>query len=133
MAILQRLDNVLAVAFTCQATDVVGDVVQIKSDNTVEKVDDAGSTKIVGTVVKKITAGEYGWDGAATTCTVETRFRCRRDDRISGAAIAVGPFVFDGDMKAIAYSSASHSPAAIAGLCIKSANAGDVAIETLEY
>lgn len=133
MAILQRLDNVLAISMTCQSTDAVGDVVQIKSDLVCEKIDDAGSTKIIGTIVKKITAGEYGWDGAATTCTIETRFRCRRDDRISGAAIAVGPFVFDADMKAIAYSSASHDPASIAGLCIKSANAGDVAIQTLEY
>lgn len=119
----QKIDNVLAVAFTCAAdTLAVGDVVEISADNTVVKRTLA-STKVVGTV-----AAAFG-----TGCTINTRFRERRDDRVAGAAVAVGPFVWDADGKAIAFASETHSVAAIAGLVIVSASAEDDAIETLEY
>jgi hypothetical protein len=69
----------------------------------------------------------------ATECTIATRFRERRDDRVSGAAIAApGPFVWDAAHKAISYNAGTHDPAAIAGLVITTANAGDVTVETLE-
>lgn len=120
----QRLDNVLAVSFTCLSSIEVGDVVVISADNTVVKNAAAGSLAVVGTVCK------HGY--LATKCTVETRFRERRDDRVSGAAVAVGPFVFDASGKVIAYDAAAHDPSAIRGLVIKHATAGDQVVETLE-
>ena len=121
----QKLTDVLAVKLTCPSTITVGDVVDITDDLTVSKVDSAGSSAIVGTVCAH--------NGTDTTCTIETRFRERRDDRISGAACAVGPFVFDADMKVIAYASSSHDSGAIAGLVITAASAADETVETLEY
>lgn len=120
----QRLDNVLAVSFTCLSSINVGDVVTISANNTVVKLAEAGSLKVVGTVCK------HGY--LATSCTVETRFRERRDDRVSGAACAVGPFVFDANGKVIAYSAASHDPSAIRGLVIKASTDADQVVETLE-
>jgi ABC-type uncharacterized transport system YnjBCD ATPase subunit len=115
---------VLAVNFTCATTVDVGDVVEATTANTVAVPSGAGSIKIVGTVCKHL--------ADATECTVETRFREKRTDRLSGAACAIGAFVFDGDGKVIAYDSQTHSPAAIRGVAITSTNAGDAAIETLE-
>ena len=121
----QKLSDVIAISAACLSTIAVGDVVTISASNTVIKLAAAGSLAIVGTVACH--------EASALTCTIETRFRERRDDRLSGAAIAVGPFVWNSAGKAIAYTSVSHDPASIAGLCIKSAGAGDTAIETLEY
>ena len=118
--------DVLAVNFTCATTGVdKGDVVEITGDNTVACPSGAGSIKVVGTVCKHL-------EGAAE-CTVETRFREKRADRIAGAACAVGAFVFDADGKVIAYNSGVHSVAAIRGIAITHTSAGDVAIETLEF
>ena len=116
--------DVLAVNFTCATTINVGDVVEATTANTVAVPSGAGSIKIIGTVCKHL-------DGA-TECTVETRFREKRTDRLSGAACAIGAFVFDSAGKVIAYDSQTHSPAAIRGIAITSTDAGDAAIETLE-
>jgi len=120
----QRLSDVLAVEFICPTSIEVGDVVVIASSGTVAAISGAGQTTKVGTVCAHTDAAAY--------CTVETRYRERRDDRLSGAAIAVGPFVWNAAGKAIAYDSNTHDPSAIAGLAITSASAGDVVIETLE-
>lgn len=117
--------DVLALNFTCATTINKGDVVEISGDSTVAVPSGAGSIKIVGTVVKHL--------DDATECTVETRFREKRTDRVSGAACAVGAFVFDADGKVIAYNSDTHSPAAIRGVAITHTSAGDAAIETLEF
>lgn len=122
----QNRSSVLAVRLTCPTTIEVGDVVILDTAaKTVKKLDAAASVKIVGTVESHA--------DLATECTVATRFRERRDDRVSGAAIsAPGPFVFDASMKAIAYAAGTHDAAAIAGLVITTANAADVVVETLE-
>lgn len=116
--------DVLAVNFTCATTVDVGDVVEVSADNTVAVPSGAGSIKIVGTVCKHL--------ADATECTVETRFREKRTDRLSGAACAVGAFVFDGDGKVIAYAAETHSAAAIRGVAITHTHNADEAIETLE-
>lgn len=122
----QKLHDVLAVNFTVSANTVeVGDVVVVSADNTVALLAAEGSTSIVGTVCK------YLKD--ATECTVETRFRERRDDRLAGAAAAVGPFVFDASGKVIEYDADSHDPASIAGILITAASDPDDVVETLEY
>ncbi len=124
----QRNDNVLAVSFICPTTIAVGDVAILNTAaaKTVKKNDAAGSVNLVGVVDAHL-------DGA-TTCTVATKFRERRDDRVSGAAIATtGPFVWDAAHKVIKYNPASHDAAAIAGLVITLANAADIVVETLEY
>jgi len=122
----QRLSDVLAVSFACPSTIAVGDVVVLDSTaKTVKQVDAAGSVAIVGTVAVH--------KGTDLFCTVETRFRERRDDRVSGAAItAPGPFVYDAAGKVIAYNSTTHDAAAIAGLVITTATAADQTVETLE-
>jgi hypothetical protein len=122
----QKRNDMLAISFACPSTVEVGDVVIINSAKAVIKNNAAGSLKIVGTVCVH--------RADALTCTVETRFREHRDDRVSGAAIsAVGPFVFDAAGKVIAYSAASHDPASIAGLVITTAGGADVVVETLEF
>jgi hypothetical protein len=98
----------------------------MNGDNTVKALDAAGQF-IVGVVCAH--------EADATVCTIETRFRERRDDRISGAASTpAGPFVWELDTtyKAIAYSSGSHDASGIAGVILKGGNDGDT-IETLEY
>lgn len=121
----QSLHDVIAVEMICPTSIEVGDVVIIDDDKEVIKLNAAGSLKIVGTVATH--------RDAAATCVVNTRFRERRDDRVSGAACAVGPFVWDGSMKAIAYDDQTHDPAAIAGLVITAADDADATVETLEY
>lgn len=121
----QSKGDVLAQSFTCATTIDVGDMVEISAANTVAVPGGAGSIKIVGRVVKHL--------DNATECVVETKFREKRTDRISGAAVAVGAFVFDANGKVINYDSGVHSPAAICGLAITTTNAGDVAVDTLEY
>ena len=121
----QTLHDVIAVAFTCPTTIAVGDVAIIDDDNEIIKLNAAASLKRVGTVVTHT--------DSATTCVVATPFRERRDDRVSGAACAVGPFVWDADMKVIAYDANTHDPAAIAGVVITAASGGDETVETLEY
>ena len=123
----QTRNDVLAVKFTVAANAVaVGDVVIITDDLTVAKNNAAGSLAVVGTVAQYRTGD--------TQCTVNTRFRERRDDRIVPAAdIVVGPFVFDADNNVIAYNSGVHSPAAIRGLAITTPTATGATVETLEY
>ena len=130
----KRLDDILAVELTCGATDTVGDVVEITGDLTVAKITGAGSIKIVGTIAKRILDG-YGFSptGKDTKAVIETKFREMRDDRLAGGVVPVGPFVWGATGKAIAYSSASHDPAAIAGLCISAGGKDTDPIVTLEY
>ena len=141
----QKLQEVLAFNFACADSIAEGQVVEITGDLTVAVPTGAGSLKVVGTVVRKkghlmSNAGNvYGatpatvTGGAPAECTVETRFRERRDDRVSGAAVAVGPFVFDANGAVIAYNASVHSPAAIRGLVITHAAAGAAVVQTLEY
>ena len=49
------------------------------------------------------------------------------------AAVAVGPFVWDADMKVIAYDANTHDGASIAGVVITAADEADETVETLEY
>jgi len=121
----QKRSEVLAVKFTCPTTVGVGDPVVISDDLTVAAISGAGSTSIIGTVCQHL-------DGAAY-CTVETKFRERRDDRVAGAECAVGPFVFDANGEVIAYDADSHDPAAIVGVVIVAAAQADDIVETLEY
>ena len=141
----QRLQEVLAFNFACADSIAEGSIVEITGDLTVAVPVAAGSLKVIGTVIRKrghamSNAGNvYGatpasvTGGAPAECTVETRFRERRDDRVSGAAVAVGPFVFDAAGKVIAYDDSVHSPAAIRGLVITHTAAGDAVVQTLEY
>lgn len=121
----QRLSDVLAVEFICPTTIAVGDVAIIDDDKEVIKWNAEASLKRVGTVATH--------KSGATTCVVETPFRERRDDRVSGAAVAVGPFVWDADMKVIAYDANTHDGASIAGVVITAADEADETVETLEY
>lgn len=124
----QKIDNVLAVSFTCPTTIAVNDIAILNTtaSKTVKKNDAAGSVNYVGRVSAHLTA--------ATTCTVDTKFRERRDDRLSGAAFAAtGPFVWNASHKAIPYNSSTHDPSAIAGLCLTICDSADDVIETLEY
>jgi hypothetical protein len=86
----------LAVSFTCPTTVEVGDPVLISSsDNTVAAIAAAADIRLIGTVAKHL--------DSATTCTVDTRFRERRDDRVAAAVFANGPFYWDATGKAAQY------------------------------
>jgi hypothetical protein len=123
----QRNDNVLNVSFACPANMAVGDVAVLDTTaaKTVKKQYQAGSLNVVGVVVAHLTS--------AIKCSIDTKFRERRDDRVVGSSFAggTGPFVWDASMHCIPYDSATHDPSAIAGLVITKTASG--ACETLEY
>ncbi len=96
----QILADVLAVSFECPADVKVGDKVEVKTPVTtgipaVQKISVVGSPKVVGTVCRH--------RDDETNCTVETPFRERRDDRIAGENLVVGPFMFGPDNKVYKY------------------------------
>ena len=99
---IQELNNVLAVSFTCPTTIEIDDVVEIVDDNEIAAIT-APSSAIVGVVCAHRTIAGVG----DTTCTVATRFKARRDDRIAGEDVTVGPFVFGADNKVYQYAPAS--------------------------
>ena len=120
----QKLQDVIAIAVTCPTTVDIGDPVVMSDDNTVAAISGAGEV-VVGVVCQHETG--------AAVCTIETRFRERRDDRVVGSAdCVVGPFVYDATGDVITYDSASHDPSAIAGIALTGGVEDDV-IETLEY
>jgi hypothetical protein len=127
----QTLREVLAIHFSTSNAVVEGDVVEIVGDLDINKPSAAGSLAIVGTVDRVRGAKFEG--GAPYDVTVATGFRERRDDRTAGAAVAVGPFVFDTNGQVVAYDAQTHSPAAIRGLAITHATAKDQVVQTLEY
>lgn len=91
--------DILAISFACPTTIAVGDVVKISGDNAVVKNTDIGSVNIAGVVCAHV-------PGAAS-CTVATRFRERRDDRLAGVTVTPGGFVWGPLNKAYPYSGAS--------------------------
>ena len=96
---IQSNNNVLAVRFTCANTIAQGDIVEVSADNTVAVLSASGSASVVGSVDSYV----YG----ATECVVATRFRQRRDDRVAGEDLSVGPFVFGADNKVYQYTPAT--------------------------
>lgn len=120
---IQELKTIIAVSFVCPSTIEEGDVVEIVDDNEVAVISAANSLKVVGVVC----AHRYN----DTTCTVSTRFLSRRDNRVAGEDVVVGPFVFGVGSKVYAFDAVNHSPAAICGLVIKAGSTGDF-VETLE-
>ena len=121
----QRLNNVLAINLACSDALTTGDIVEIIGDLSVAVSTSAASVNIIGIVARKQgylesnannawpipNGGVSGGDPAE--CTIETRFNKRRDDRISGMAMPVGPFIMGGD--GLAYPYLQGSPAKITG------------------
>jgi hypothetical protein len=109
----QGVQDILAISFACPTTIEEGDVVKISGDNAVVKNTDIGSVNVVGVVCAHI-------PGAAS-CTVATRFRERRDDRLAGVTVTPGGFVWGPLNRAYPYSGASCAS-------VTGANAGTFAI-----
>jgi hypothetical protein len=109
----QGVQDILAISFACPTTIEEGDVVKISGDNAVVKNTDIGSVDVVGVVCAHI-------PGAAS-CTVATRFRERRNDRLAGVTVAPGAFVWGPLNRAYPYSGASCAS-------VTGANAGTFAI-----
>lgn len=85
------LENILAKSFICAKNVlVVGDDVKLSADGTVAKIT-APSALHVGRVAV------YTED--AEKCTVATKFRDFRNDRVAGEAVTFGPFVLGADGK----------------------------------
>ena len=82
----QGVQDILAVSFACPTTIEVGDIVEISADNTVAKIAGIGSVDFVGVVCSHIPGAAF--------CTVATRFRERRDDRLAGVTVTPGAFVW---------------------------------------
>jgi len=74
---------------------VVGQVLDISDHLTAAALSIDGSVNVLGTVAVHL--------ADATTCTLNTRFRERRDDREAGEAVTVGPYVHDADGNAVNY------------------------------
>jgi hypothetical protein len=109
----QGVQDILAVSFACPTTIEVGDVVKISGDNAVIKNTDIGSVAVVGTVCAHIPGAAY--------CTVATRFRERKDDRLAGVIVTHGAFVWGPLNRAYPYSGASCAS-------VTAANAGTFAV-----
>lgn len=110
---IRKLNEVLAVSFTCDSSIEVGDRVEVLTDGKVTKIATRGSSHYVGNVCKHL--------AGATTCTVETPFRIYRNDAVAGAACPVGPFVYGADNKV-------YSVTAGSAATVTSANASTYAI-----
>lgn len=96
----KELHDILAHAFICPANVSVGDRVKISAANTVALLTDpADSVYDVGEVTKH--------QADDLKCTVATPYRRLRDNRISGAAVPVGPFVFGAANAVFGYSPAA--------------------------
>lgn len=95
----QAIQDILAVSFSCPTDIEVGDVVRISGNNAVVKNTEVGAVDVVGVVCAHI-------PGAAS-CTVATKFRERRDDRLAGVGLTVGGFVWGPSNFAYQYSGAS--------------------------
>jgi len=95
----QGLQDILAISLACPTTIEVGDAVKISGDNAVVKNTEIGSVNVAGVVCAHI-------PGAAS-CTVATRFRERRDDRLAGVAVTPGAFVWGPLNRAYPYTGAS--------------------------
>ncbi len=109
----QGVQDILAISLACPTTIEEGDVVKISGDNAVVKNTEIGSVNVVGVVCAHI-------PGTAS-CTVATRFRERRDDRLAGVTVTPGGFVWGPLNRAYPYSGASCAS-------VTSANAGTYAI-----
>ena len=127
MAGLRKKSDVLAKKFSCASTINEGDVVEISGAGIVALPSAAASLSIVGTVSIH--------EKDALFCTVDTKFREYREDRVAGEAIDAGsPFVHGaGDGKLYAYDDETMDSAAIAGLAVTTAAADGDVIKTLEY
>jgi hypothetical protein len=112
---LQSKNKCLAVSFACPSSIAVGDVVCIDSDLSVIKNASIAAINLVGTVAKHRDTDEI--------CTVNTRFRERRDDREAYSVFANGPFVLDANCKAVQYTGAALAS-------VTGANAGPFTINT---
>ena len=95
----QAVQDILAISVACPTDIEDGDVVKISGDYAVVKNTDIGSVNVAGVVCAHI-------PGAAS-CTVATRFRERRDDRVAGVAVTPGGFVWGPLNKVYPYSGAS--------------------------
>lgn len=98
----QVKENTLAVSFVCPTDITIGEPVVISDDLTVAAISGAADDCLIGNVCSH-EAGE-------AVCTVSTRFRERRDDRVADETDAppVGPFVYAADGDVIEYVEASH-------------------------
>lgn len=121
----QRLNKVLAINLACSDTLTTGDMVEIVGDLTVAVPTSPASVNIIGTIVRKSgyleSSANNAWPvpnggvsgGNPAECTIETRFNKRRNDRVSGMAMPVGPFIMGAD--GLAYPYVKGSPAVITG------------------
>jgi hypothetical protein len=98
----QIKEDTLAISFVCPTTIDIGDPVVISDDLTVAAIAGTAEDGLVGNVVQH--------EADAAVCTVSTRFRARRDDRVADETDAppVGPFVYAADGDVIEYVEASH-------------------------
>ena len=92
---IQTKEKVLAISVACPSTVEIGDPVLLSGDLTCKAIDALASTYLLGVVVEH--------EDDAETCVVATRFRERRDDRVSYGGPSVGPFVLNAAGKAINY------------------------------
>lgn len=98
----QIKEDTLGVSFVCPTDIEIGEPVVITDDLEVAAISGAADDNHIGNVVAH-EAGE-------ATCTVSTKFRERRDDRVADETDAppVGPFVYASDGDVIEYVEASH-------------------------
>ncbi len=78
--------------FTCTPETQAGDIVEIIGDMSVQPISSQGSANVVGEVISRHSASNYGCLDPET-CVVVSSFVLRRT-RVSGAAVPVGPFCF---------------------------------------
>lgn len=82
----RQTSDMLSVAFNYDTEPAEGSIVEITSARKVQALTASGRSKIVGEV------GPVRSD--LLECTIYTKFRSNRQDRVAGEAVAIGPFVF---------------------------------------
>ena len=87
--------NILPIAFDYDTEPLEGGIVEITAARKVQALTATGRSRIVG---------ECGpIRSTLKECTVLTRFRSNRQDRVAGETVVAGPFVFGVDSKVYQY------------------------------
>jgi len=101
-----------------------GDVMEIVGEMKVCGPTGATSTKIIGDV---------GTHRAGTTvATINCKFRQFRNDRVSAAAVSVGPMCLGTENK-VSSATGGTNPLAISGMAVSGTTGPNQAVKTLEY
>ena len=116
-------DGGLNIAFDYDVEPSVGDRVKIASGRKVAALTSVGDPLEIGEVLSV--------RNALKECVVRVKYNGNRQDRLSGDALPIGPFVWGPGSKAHPFDPETHHE--INGIALTPATAADQLIEVLEW